>query len=413
LPLRSPVSFFLELTPACNNHCPGCGNAFVRREKASGKLAARPTLQAGQWSQILDHLAPVALRLKLTGGEPTLHPQFETIVERLASLDIPFTLFTNARWPSPRRLIDLLSSISSLEGLLISLHGPAAASHEAFTRTAHSFGETVANVRSAVEAGLRVSLSCILTRHNWHLTGEMLALARRLGAGGVVFNRYLGPEIAGLTAGSGELRSALDGIEALRASGEPVKLGNCVPHCFAPTSQPGCLAGTAFLTVDSWGRVRPCNHSPLLCGDLLQQPLEEIRQAAALERWRQFVPTQCEGCAALATCGGGCRAAALTADAQADPLMRSPIQARGPQDPVELVLFEGARPAGRFIRRDEDFGTLLLTGNRIFPLSSELHPLLDRLDGKTTVSQIQAGWGQAGLDLVGNLYRQGMIELFT
>jgi radical SAM protein with 4Fe4S-binding SPASM domain len=409
--LRAPVSCFLELTPACHNHCPSCGNVFFTPDRSLAWGA--PILSAKQWAQILEQLASSALRLKLTGGEPTLHPEFEAIVKRIASLDIPFTVFTNGRWPSPEGLVTLLARIPRFEGLLVSLHGPTAPSHEAFTDTDGSFAETVTNIQRASAAGLSVSLSCVLTQHNWHLIDEILELARRLGASSVVFNRHLGREIVGLTAAPIELRAALEKIGALREAGEPVKLGNCVPECFAHTGQSACLAGAAFLTVDPWGQVRPCNHSAIVCGNLLNQSLTEIWAAPALEQWRQFVPAPCQGCAALATCRGGCRAQALATNTKSDPLMRSPFHKRDRRVTPEVQLFEYARPMGRFVSRAEDFGTLLLAGNRLLPIPHDVYPLLEQLDGQTTLRQIEAWHGQSALDLVGTMYQQGMVELLV
>jgi radical SAM protein with 4Fe4S-binding SPASM domain len=409
--LQSPVSFYLELTPSCNNNCPDCGNVFAQSRLHGGADAAPPPLSAAKWDQLLKKLQPYAYRLKLTGGEPTIHPEFETIVKTVSSLHIPFTLFTNGRWQAPERLCALLNGISCFEGFLISLHGPTATAHEAFTRQPGSFVETLANIRMAIKARLPVSLSCIITRLNWHLVEEMVKTAKGLGANSVVFNRYLGANTTTLAAGAEELQSAIHSIEILRAAGEPVKLGNCLPACFAPTSQAGCLAGIAFFTVDPWGRARPCNHASLLCGNLLQQSVEAIWHSPTMARWRALYSAQCESCAALATCRGGCRAQALALDQEADPLMTLALL-RTPERPrVYMTFFDQARPVARFSRRLEEFGLLLLAGSQLFPVSHDRQSILDTLDGQNTLRQIQAAHGSKGLALVASLYQRGMVEL--
>jgi AdoMet-dependent heme synthase len=412
-PLRSPVSFFLEMTASCTNRCSGCGNVFADPSQDRALLATAPVLPAKQWYQILDQLQPLAFRLKLTGGEPTLHPEFESIVERIAGMDIPFALFTNGRWTAPKRLIALLRQVPCFEGLLISLHGPTALSHEAFTNVAGSFAETLLNAQKAARAGLQLSLSCVLTRHNWDAHDEMLETAQQIGASSVIFNRYLGRAIPGLTPSTYELKAAIQRIQALREAGERVKLGNCVPRCFVYTGQSGCLSGIALLTIDPWGRVRPCNHSSLLCGSLLEQPVMEIWNAPAIDRWRQFIPANCRSCTQLANCRGGCRAQAFISGRESDPLIRSPFHKSMQQPPQELLLFEYARPVGRYTSRAQDFGTLLLGGNRLFPVGEDMHPLLEMLDGQTTLQQIEASFGQPGLSLIGHLYQQGMVEFLA
>lgn len=408
--LQAPISFYLELTPFCNNQCPQCGNVFTSRGRQTRQRALPRSLEAAQWAQILDKIHPYSYRLKLTGGEPTIHPEFEAILASVARLDLPFTLFTNGRWLAPERLLTALKGMPNFQGFLISLHGPTVASHEAFTRCPGSFDETLTNVQKAVEANLPVSLSCIITHHNWHRTEEMLRLARRLGATSVVFNRYLGPEATGLSPSQQELHSAVLSVRALRAAGEPVKFGNCFPQCFLSTGQTGCLAGVAFLTIDPWGRVRPCNHTSSVCGNLLQQSVEEIWDSPELNQWRTQYATQCRDCAAFSTCRGGCRAQASLCSQDLDPLATHPLPVfKGP--PVEWSVCEQARPLGRFVTRPERFGTLLLAGNRLFPVRRELQSVLTALDGQTSMRQIHERHGAAGLALIASLYQHGMVDL--
>jgi radical SAM protein with 4Fe4S-binding SPASM domain len=405
--LAAPVSFYLELTPFCPNLCPGCGNVFPRDPEPA---PAEP-LSADQWAQVLDKIRPYVHRLKLTGGEPTVHPEFEAIVAHTTSLDLAFTLFTNGCWPEPGRLIRLLAGTPRFEGLLVSVHGPDPASHEAFTRTSGSFVETAANVRKATRAGLPLSLSCVITHHNWQRIDEMRTLARRLGANSIVFNRHIGPAIAGLTASPDELRAALHRIRALRDGGAPLKFGNSLPLCFAATGQAACLAGRAFLTVDPWGRVRPCNHAPTICGDLLQQSVEQVWASPALDQWRNWQPAACGPCTAFSHCHGGCQAQALSLGLEADPLMDRKCLPVSNAAPAEWALFEQARPVARFSRQPQPFGSLLMLGNRLFPVGREMQDALKMLDGQNTLRQIETAYGAPALSLVASLYQQGMVEL--
>lgn len=124
LTLSAPAHYSLELTPLCNNRCPGCFNVFIEDTVTRPMRDVPPPLTAAQWREILIKIKPHAARVKLTGGEPTLHPEFEKIVQTLVEFDLPFSLFTNARWQHPDRLIALLSKTPQCSGLLISLHAP-------------------------------------------------------------------------------------------------------------------------------------------------------------------------------------------------------------------------------------------------------------------------------------------------
>jgi len=327
--------FFLELTPVCNNACVCCGNVFA------GDRSFQP-LSAREWYVILDKIAPAACFLEITGGEPTLHPEFGEIIQRVETLEIPFNLLTNGRWPEPDSVIDLLTKASCLNSILVSLHGASADSHEAFTGVLGSFTETVDNIRRAVDAGLSVTTSTVLTRQNRSEIESIVALGQELGTSCAAFERYIGvpfPEwepsevelckavklidVLGDTNGHGEtVKSSLrPSIEHLSFDDKPVRFGVPIPHCFVVNSSHGCRAGTAQATVDPEGNVRPCNYAPVQCGNLLAQSLEEVWQSATMEEWRGMIPDECLECLHFEECRGGCRAAAMMQALTRDPLM--------------------------------------------------------------------------------------------
>lgn len=293
--------FFLELTFACNNACVGCSNVFSHQNNL-------PPLDYEGWHRVLDRLKPTAAWFKVTGGEPTLHPEFEAIVKHLDTLGIPFTLFTNARWQAPKRLVSFLKSLPTLHGLLVSLHGPDAPSHEAFTYIPDSFKETVANIRLAAEAGLLVSTSTVITRYNWNRIEEMAVFSKELGAHQAVFNRFIGPSMPQIEPTPSQFIKAIETIEALLTQGVSIRWGNPIPNCVAPNSSGVCMAGEAMVTVDPWGKVRPCNHAPMIVGNLLVQPLEELWNSLEMQKWCSAKLPQCLGCREFSSCYGWCRA---------------------------------------------------------------------------------------------------------
>lgn len=315
-PAAALSTVYLELTPACNNACPGCSNVFAHDE-------ARPALASGEWQRILDRLASYRPRLRFTGGEPTLHPEFERIVELAQAMGFAFSVFTNARWRAPARTTRFLAGLTGLECILVSLHGAQAASHEAFTVTPGSFSETIANIRLAVDAGVRVSTSTVITQQNFGEMLEIIALSHELGAGQAVFNRYIGRMLPRVEPSLDELKMAVAAVEHAGHNGSTgrVKFGTPIPHCFAPNNSNGCMAGFAHVTVDPWGNVRPCPHVPLVAGNLLREPLEVILKGQVMQEWRRGYWVQCEGCDQRESCFAGCRAMAFLHAARRDPLI--------------------------------------------------------------------------------------------
>lgn len=432
--LSLPVAYYLELTPACNNCCPGCGNAatFSARGQADQLPQAAP-LDGKGWGDLIARLASHARQFKLTGGEPTLHPDLAGIVRQIDSLGIPFTLFTNGRWPDPDALLRLLGDAEQFDGFLISLHGPDAAAHEAFSGVPGSFAETVTHIRRAVDAGHDVAVSMVINQHNWDRLAETLDFVLRLGANHLVCNRMIGSDIDGRDATScvstrdsvaslapseAQLRAAVVEVERVRARGRPVRFGNCIPQCFEPSSSRGCTAGTTFATIDPWGRMRPCNHVPVIAGDLRTQSVQDVWQGEVMERWRASVPEGCSTCAAFATCHGGCRAQGMLAGAGQDPLIsgpgRSPAKEQLVPVPV-LRLYDQLRPTGKFVRRTERGVDLLFSKSTVVRVPGggaqprSFAQLAASLDGSLSLQQIQRQYGDTAVNWVGMLYREGFV----
>lgn len=324
-PLRVPTIYSLELTPVCNNRCLGCSNVFVDDKIRRAQTGMTTPFSLRQWQRILDEIAPHIRDLRLTGGEPTLHPQFEAIVESLQQRGIRFSLFTNGRWQRAEQIVALLKNSTLCNGLLVSLHGAHAQAHEAFTGVPGSFAETAENIQRATQAGLRVHTNTVFTSHNHYQVETIVMLSQSLGAKRSVFNRYIGHPIPDLAPQLSDLKRAIRQVDHMGHAGYPIKFGTCIPPCFVESSATGCLAGTAHCTIDPWGNIRPCNHAPQIAGNLVTDSLETIWHSAPMKTWRVLVPNDCKTCGAFAVCHGGCRADTVLKERRYDWLMTAPL----------------------------------------------------------------------------------------
>lgn len=323
--LDMPLFYSLELTPYCNSHCPGCSNVFVKDKP--GRLMSslvRAPMPFAKWCEILDTIAPHVKRLKITGGEPTLHPDFEQIIDEIERRRFTFTLFTNARWESPQRMVDFLRTKNSCVGLLISLHGATSQAHESFTGVKGSFEEILPNIQLAAGAGISVHTSCVFTQRNMGQIEAIMALSEQLGAGATVFNRYIGSPIDGISVAPHQLIQAIQQVDELHYAGKSVRFGTCIPLCFVESTSTGCMAGTAYCTIDPWGNMRPCNHTPWITGNILTDSLSSAWHSDLMNYWRSLIPDDCITCSLFRRCRGGCRAEAVLNEIKQDPLIQRP-----------------------------------------------------------------------------------------
>ncbi len=401
-----PTVFTLEITPRCQLHCRGCGNVFSHDPHTT------PELDAEAWHAILERLRPLARALRITGGEPTLHPQFDAIIRQVDVLGVPFVVFTNGQWPNPVKVIRILRSARHLRGILVSMHGDDAESYSCYTGSTGSddFLRLTAHIRQAAAAGLRVVTNTLLLRTTIDRLAEIAHLAFNLGVSGVSFGRYYGVPLPDLTPDADALRSALRQIATLRRNDPRITLSNCVPICFLPDTDfggRGCTSGFTHATIGPQGDVRPCTHTALTLGNIHHghDQIEALWQSPALEAWRRAVPETCWRCAALSRCKGGCRATARQLNLPHDSLMSAaaPLETYPPAWISTVTLNDSDCPRLVCTVEQTSYGYTLTGTGHFVTLSLLSGPILHMLDGHTTVAQLRERFGPIGLQVVANL----------
>lgn len=402
--LSVPAIYALELTPACNSRCLGCSNVYATHRSGP------PPLSAQEWRDLLSPFISEAVQIRLTGGEPTLHPEFFRIFEEVTSYDAWVTIFTNGRWKDREQFVKRIRGRRHFSGLLVSLHGANAAGHEAFSGVPGSFDETVTNIRLAVESGITVALSTVITRYSWNELEAVVELGQALGVHHIAFNRYIGSPLPEIEPTEEQTKAAILHVQQLAQAGASVKYGIGVPQCFISNDSEGCLAGVAYASVDPWGKLRPCAHSPTVAGSLRESSMTELWHSAAMEQWRALMPTDCVSCAAYSACHGGCRAIQELRPDRRDPLRRQPLDSFVP--PLETrELPASGRPRAAVRLREESFGYAILGHGQVIPVRPEARPVVEACTGEWTFAQLASRFGEPGLDLLGELWAAGMLDL--
>jgi radical SAM protein with 4Fe4S-binding SPASM domain len=405
LALSEPLIYTLELTPACNNQCPGCSNPFE-------KARSNPCLTGTEWQLFLRNVGPRAARIRLTGGEPTFHPQFQPILETAASFDAAVTIFTNARWRHPKQLIKIIKRLKNVAGLLVSLHGATQTSHEKFTKVTGSFEETTANIKLALGAGIRVALSVVVNRFNFEEIGLIYELGRQWGVDHVAYNRFIGDIRSEHYLEPARMRQAVGVIDNLIAQGAPVEHSICVPQCFSGNFRDApeqCLAGVASICVDPWGNLRPCLYSKTVIGSIRATSLADLWHSPVLKEWRGRSPTGCKVCSQSENCHGGCRAASEFLSEPIDPLYVGPILDSGFQKTIELP--PDAKPVLAAAIRQEAYGIVLLGTERLLIVSAEALPVLEACDGTNTFTELFSRLNSRELELLAQIWEAGSLRL--
>ncbi len=165
---------WVRLTYDCNNGCIFC----LDSQAHDGDMRDRNEIK----EQILDGRKKGATRLILSGGEPTIHPNFVDFVKlgRLAGYRKIQTV-TNGRLfayrPFLKRSLD-----AGLSEITFSVHGPNARVHDALVAVKGAFDQEMEGLRLALEDGRPiVNIDVVINRGNVKLLPEMLRLFYGMG----------------------------------------------------------------------------------------------------------------------------------------------------------------------------------------------------------------------------------------
>jgi MoaA/NifB/PqqE/SkfB family radical SAM enzyme len=218
--------------------------------------------------------------LQLTGGEPLIDRLFPDVYAYAYDLGMMIDILSNGSRLHVPRILELLTTRPPHQ-IVISLYGATAESYDGLTRRPGSFNKFCKGMAAGVEAGLPISLSLIVTRHNAGEVDAMKGLADRLGLPYEVYSN-MSPTIHG---GAQTLPSQSD--EHLRKR-KPFT---------------GCNAGHTFFHVDPHGKASICKIGREPTVDLLTEGADGLRRLGEIADQLLLRQGGCTGCQLQGTCG--------------------------------------------------------------------------------------------------------------
>jgi SynChlorMet cassette radical SAM/SPASM protein ScmF len=179
------TSFYIYLTAGCNLACRHC---WITPNFAKGELRSDQYLSVELLEIAIAEAKPLGLvSTKLTGGEPTLHPDFVRIVDLLTREGLSCNLETNGTLIDAK-LARHLKEKTSCWFISVSLDAATAQTHDAFRNVPGAFASAINGIKHLVTAGYRPQI--IMSPHHGNIAEveELIDLAVSLGAGSVKFN---------------------------------------------------------------------------------------------------------------------------------------------------------------------------------------------------------------------------------
>lgn len=314
----------VQIDERCNLRCAHC---FVSATKVGASMPL---------DEIVEKLIPQLIdchvrRVTLTGGEPTIHPDFLDVVRAFRAADMDVGVCTNATTLTA----DQIAELAGIGGVHcnVSLDGFRAESHGKFRGDRNSFAVTVATVRELGRAGLLQGLLCTPNSLAEDLEyRELCEFAIEVGAGHVLMNPLssMGRGVKAQRA----LASREDHMRRIFELTAPFEGPDLdVAHIRFPNTDgkplAGCEAGT-IIYVFTPGEVTVCpylvfaartpisRHDPaeFVVGNIFTDPDVAARLDAYRfhDRYQVGDNPTCGSCALSDGCGKGCPAAVISAD---------------------------------------------------------------------------------------------------
>jgi len=173
---------YFYLSEGCNLRCRHCWIAPKFQANDPGK-----TLPVELFKHIVNQAKTLGLTgVKLTGGEPLLHPDIKIILQYIQAEGLDLTVETNGVLCTA----DLARQMAACRNpsVSVSLDGADPKTHEFVRKVNGCFAGAVAGIKHLVEAGIEPQIIMSVMRCNRDQMEEIVELAESIGAGSVKFN---------------------------------------------------------------------------------------------------------------------------------------------------------------------------------------------------------------------------------
>jgi len=313
-----PLWLLAELTYKCPLQCPYCSNPL---DFAGSRF--KQELTTDEWSRVFREAKALGvLQLGLSGGEPLLRPDLESLVATAHEQGLYTSLITSAHRLSKDRLAALKRA--GLDHVQISIQAADAELSDRIAGT-KAFTDKLAAYHFTKELGFPLTVNVVLHRENLHQVEALIRLAESLGAerielANTQFYGWAFHNRDALMPTKAQLDAAWQVVVRERARlGTTLEIVWVLPDYHEQFPKP-CMGGwaRAYLTVTPGGEVWPCHAAgritTLTFDNVRHRSLEWIwRESDAFNRFRgeAWMPEPCRSCPRKAVDFGGCRCQAF------------------------------------------------------------------------------------------------------
>lgn len=251
---------WLEITAKCNLTCTHCYANSSSTQPLLGKLGL------DDWLRVISEASHLGCRsLQFIGGEPTLHPDLDVMIEHASNDGFEFIeVFTNSTGLSSSRLNNF---VRFNVNVACSFYSALPQVHDMITQRDGSFSKTVNTIKRLVEVGIPLRAGIIEMKYNSGQHDVTSSFLRSIGVKNIGTDRVRG-------VGRGDQLAIHSNADMQDICGQ-------------------CWKGKLCITPD--GDAYPCIMArSSLIGNVLEQGLSNILCSNPLKIFRQKVREQFE-----------------------------------------------------------------------------------------------------------------------
>jgi MoaA/NifB/PqqE/SkfB family radical SAM enzyme len=270
-----PSTVVYSMTKACQYRCPHC---YQRKDKG----ADVPEDQLCATARTLQDIGVAFFNIE--GGEPFM--RFDRLLTLVRALDARSEIWINTTGDgaTPERLRELRESGAA--GLIVSMHSPRPAEHDAFCRVEGAFETACRCVRQAREAGLAVAFNSVLSQEALRdgQLEELMALADEMDCH---FVQLIHPKPSGgwlgkeedMQRGEAILQQVRDAHLHYNSGASPLTTALAAQAFEEQAGVLGCTAGAIDrFYVNANGELQPCEFLNISFGNLTREPFAVVYQ---------------------------------------------------------------------------------------------------------------------------------------
>ena len=254
----------LQYNYICNMKCEHCSILRFQGQNDRRRLTPKDVAEIARQADELG-----LARFVISGGEPTVFPDLDELVEAINPQKFYINCDTNGYLLA--RKAEHLKEIG-IDRMQLSIDSLDAKAHDEFRHMPGAYDRAIEGIKECQRIGLPLYIQTVVDKYRLH-SDEFIEFLETFNAMGLnVFVSYAKP----VGAWEGHYDNLVNREDMAYMNELEKKYMVCTHLTPAYDLDMGCIAVKGFFTITQYGDVQPCPYIHTSIGNVFEQPLKEI-----------------------------------------------------------------------------------------------------------------------------------------